>query len=153
MRPLALVKRRHFSIFLFSLLFPFFLFFVVRNSLGFPIRICREISLAIRAICQTCGFVCALNRDQAQATYLKASHVAWVAGVFEAVLVALEKELEEESESRERGAGVKRLTRCLTLFNAENLIRTRTWPESKAEYCISQSRAPLHLPLYYSTFL
>lgn len=37
------------------------------------------------------------------------------------------------------GSGVKRLTRCLTLFNAENLIRTRTWLESKPEYCISQS--------------
>lgn len=33
-------------------------------------------------------------------TYLKASHVAWISGVLEAVLVALKKELEEESESR-----------------------------------------------------
>ena len=35
-----------------------------------------------------------------QSTYLEASHIAWIAGILKAVLVALEEELEEESESR-----------------------------------------------------
>lgn len=84
-------------------------------------------------------------------THLEASHVAWVTSILKAVLIALEEELEEESESR--GARIKRLTRCLTLLNAENLIRTRSWPESKSEYCISQSQAPFYSPLLFSISL
>lgn len=33
-------------------------------------------------------------------THLEAPHITWVAGILKAVLVALEEELEEESESR-----------------------------------------------------
>lgn len=101
---------------------------------------------------ESCKFIFQIHRQRARITYLETSHVTWIAGVLEAVLVTLEKELEEESASTE-GTRVKRLTRCLTLFNAENLIRTRTWPESKAEYCISQSRAPFHSSLLFSISL
>lgn len=101
---------------------------------------------------ESCKFIFKVDRQRARITYLKTSHVTWIAGVLEAVLVTLEKELEEESASIE-GTRVKRLTRCLTLFNAGNLIRTRTWPESKAEYCISQSRTPFHSSLLFSISL
>jgi len=47
-------------------------------------------------------------KQRVRTTYLEASHVTWIAGVLKAVLVTLEKELEEESASTE-GTRVKRL--------------------------------------------